>query len=379
MIRNLCRTLAFLLLILTVADTGYSGRPDLVEVRVGKNVFQGRVVAHNTSLFWLLQRDGRMRRLRMDSVSRFRSVTPRFRGFRAVDVKSALRREFGHGYAVVSTQHYVVVASPGDAKKFAEQFEKVYRTFVNYFGVRKFPIEKPKFPLVAVVFPDRAQFVKYARKDGVRIASRILGYYHPGSNRVALFDDSRTTLGRIEERTIGARPIPGVFVRPSGIASFKDTIVHEGTHQVAFNTGLHTRIGPTPRWLVEGLATVFEAPGIRNRRGERGATSRINPARFDGFRRYVAAGRKRGSLRQLIAGDSGITRNIHNFYAEAWALSYFLLETRSQNYSKYLRIVSGRDPLKPYPARDRTADFQQAFGTNIDRLERDFLRFMSRL
>ena len=379
MLRNLSRALACLLPILVVADTGYGGRPDLVEVQVGENTFQGKVVAHNKSLFWLLQRDGRMRRLRMDSVSRFRSVSPRFRGYRAVDIKSALRKEFGHDFAVVSTQHYVVVASPHDAKKFAEQFETVYRAFVTYFRARRFPIEKPKFPLVAIVFPDRAQFVKYARKDSVTIASRILGYYHPGSNRVALFDDPRLTLGKVEQRTIPVHSIPGLFARAGGSASLADTIVHEGTHQVAYNTGLHTRIGPTPRWVVEGLATVFEAPGVRNRRGGRGAKSRINPGRFDGFRRYVAAGRKRGSLRQFIAADTGITRNIHNFYAEAWALSYFLLETRSRNYSKFLRIVSGRDPRKPYPARDRTADFQQAFGTNIDRLERDFLRFMNRL
>ena len=30
------------------------------------------------------------------------------------------------------------------------------------------------------------------------------------------------------------------------------TIVHETTHQVAFNTGLHSRIGQTPKWVIEG-------------------------------------------------------------------------------------------------------------------------------
>src|SRR5262245_20690259 len=36
-------------------------------------------------------------------------------------------------------------------------------------------------------------------------------------------------------------------------AGLKDTMIHEATHQVAFNTGLHSRLGCNPKWVVEGL------------------------------------------------------------------------------------------------------------------------------
>ena len=45
-----------------------------------------------------------------------------------------------------------------------------------------------------------------------------------------------------------------------------DTIIHEAAHQTAFNTGVHTRCGDSPRWLVEGLGTMFEARKVRAQR-----------------------------------------------------------------------------------------------------------------
>ena len=40
-----------------------------------------------------------------------------------------------------------------------------------------------------------------------------------------------------------------------------DTIIHEATHQTAYNVGVHARFADQPRWLVEGLAMMFEAEG----------------------------------------------------------------------------------------------------------------------
>ena len=38
------------------------------------------------------------------------------------------------------------------------------------------------------------------------------------------------------------------------------TIVHEATHQIAFNSGLHVRFADNPLWLTEGMAMYFEGP-----------------------------------------------------------------------------------------------------------------------
>ena len=53
------------------------------------------------------------------------------------------------------------------------------------------------------------------------------------------------------------------------------TIVHEATHQIAFNCGMQQRYADIPLWLCEGMAVYFEAPDLaskvrlRYRRGVR--------------------------------------------------------------------------------------------------------------
>ncbi|MFN9752880.1 MAG: DUF1570 domain-containing protein [Planctomycetota bacterium] len=35
-------------------------------------------------------------------------------------------------------------------------------------------------------------------------------------------------------------------------------MVHEATHQIAFNTGIHSRFAPMPRWFTEGSCGALE-------------------------------------------------------------------------------------------------------------------------
>ena len=164
-------------------------------------------------------------------------------------------------------------------------------------------------------------------------------------------------------------------------AGLRDTMIHEATHQAAFNTGLHSRIGDNPHWVVEGLATVFEAPGIRQRNttGKASRMSRINRGRFVRFRNYMQHRRAAESLKSFIAGDTLYRRSKLDFYGQAWALSFYLLETRSSRYAGYLKQIAARDPLKTYTSQERVADFQSAFGDDLNSLETGFLRYMERL
>src|SRR5262249_7000897 len=107
-------------------------------------------------------------------------------------------------------------------------------------------------------------------------------------------------------------------------ASLKDTMIHEATHQAAFNTGLHSRIGETPKWVVEGLATVFEAPGIRNSGASANPKMRINRERFVWFGNFVRSRRKPQSLEAFLSGDDLFKSDALDAYSQAWALSFFL-------------------------------------------------------
>src|SRR5436190_8860041 len=118
----------------------------------------------------------------------------------------------------------------------------------------------------------------------------------PSSNRFALYESPESSLQsqlpptpsfpKAHASPVAGAELPWMHEEPWGTfqGSLKDTMIHEATHQVAFNTGLHSRIGENPRWVVEGLATVFEAPGVRNSGGGNGpARTRINHERFMTF------------------------------------------------------------------------------------------------
>ena len=62
-----------------------------------------------------------------------------------------------------------------------------------------------------------------------------------------------------------------------------NTIIHETTHQVGYNIGVHSRLGGTPIWIVEGLATVLEPSGMREKTGRQLQQGRINQERPSGL------------------------------------------------------------------------------------------------
>ena len=391
---RICLSLA---LVVAASGTLHASQP-LIEIEVGKDKLEGRVAAHGDSFFWLMGQDGRLHGVTNSTVTKFRQVSPHFSSWPATVLRDQLRRELGKSFDVVGTRHYTVCAV-GDrtARAYAETLEDLFRSFHMYFSVRGFKIDEPEFPLVAIVFPDYDSFEQYAQAEKVSASRLLKGYYLTTSNRIALYEDGAASAA--------LSPAPGVLHtsldrwRLEGGASFplrlssafdgqawgaveatlKDTIIHEGTHQVAFNTGLHSRIGQTPKWVVEGLATVFEAPGIRNAGASTGVKMRINRDRFVWFGNYSKSRRKPKALESFLAGDEFFKSDALDAYSEAWALSFFLIETRPRNYAEYLRTIAARDPLLVYSREERIADFRQTITKELPLLEAEFLRFIAQL
>jgi len=378
----------------------------LLELKVKNQTYQGRLVTADDDICWLIGRDGRLMSVELNKVRKHRAVSPRFRRFSTAELRDELRHEFGAQYEIIGTSHYLVVAKRGAAKQYADLFEDIFRSFYTYFSVRGPKIHQPEFPLVAIVFPDHLSFAQYCRKDGIRASSGLLGYYLFTSNRVALYDPGTDEISmndlhqsssestadwtrRFENPTATVRlPLSRSqrtrlpeFAASSGStpSGLRDTIVHETTHQVAFNTGLHSRIGESPRWVIEGLATVFESPGIRDATYGAPAKTRINRERYVWFGNYRKQRRKDNSLAAFVRSDRSFETSILDAYSQAWALSFFLVETRPSKYAKYLTAIADRDPLKPYSAAQRLEDFTAAFGRDLRSLEDEFLRFIDRL
>lgn len=221
-------------------------------------------------------------------------------------------------------------------------------------------MREPEFPLVAIAFASQDEFHRYALGEGSRLPSGVLGYYSPVSNRVCLFDSST-----------GQQTPQDWYLNA-------ETIIHEATHQTAFNTGVHGRFSTAPRWVIEGLGTLFEAEGVWNGRAAATLAARIAPDRLAGFRQ-AQAGRPAGACVEFFSGDRMFQVDPLAAYAEAWAWSFFLTETRPRQYAAYLQRVASRPAFEAYPAAQRLADFQACIGGDLRMLESYFLRYMDEL
>ena len=270
------------------------------------------------------------------------------------EMQNRLRIEFGHGYDVSTTQHFAVVHPHGPWDAWAERMETLYRTFVRAMNVRGIATKSPQVPMVAVVFRNREEYFKhYATSSGTKPHPGTLGHYDSISNRVFLYDDGHGT-------------------------DNINTVIHEATHQTANNVGVHRRHTVQPRWLVEGLAMMCEAPGMREAWSIHTRPQRITRSRLRHFL-SVLDQRPDDTLVRLVTSDAMFRSDPGAAYAEAWVLSFYLFEPRSQDYGRYLARVAARKQFSAYSAKARYADFVSAFGNDLKLLDAQLLRFVDEL
>lgn len=349
-----------LLIVMAVARVaGAAGPGWMLELKLDGRAVEGTPLGWDDKEVRLLGRDGRLWTFAPDKARDFRKTADRFRPYSVSELRAGLLREMGGDFEVTGTGHYLVVHPRGTRDLWAARFEDLYRSMVHYFSVRGFRMSEPAFPLVAVVCRDQAEFARYAAREGVAPGGGVLGYYSSETNRIALFDTGAGKSGAADWRQNAA------------------TVIHEATHQTAFNTGVHSRYAPPPAWLAEGLATMFEAPGVHDARSHPAQSDRVNRGRLDQFRKSVAPAHQPKLLENLVASDEVFRRAPGAAYAEAWALTFFLVETEPGKFAAYLAKTAARPAFSDYPAAQRTADFTAVFGADWRMLEARFLRFIA--
>lgn len=353
---------AFLVLLLLSSPLPLAAGVPLVELKTADGCVRGRVVAKDDNFALLLDRDGVLQPVPLAGVTGYSVAEPTFRPYSSVDMRDKLLRIVGSGASAdaVATPHYVVVGQAAAAEVVGEALEGVYDGYRWYCSTRDFPASQPEFPLVAIVFPNRATFDAYCRADGVQPSASLQGYYRDTTNRFVCYQSGESAGGRIT-------------------GNLKDTLVHEAIHQVAFNTGLHVRGGQMPTWVAEGFATALEPDSARRPlRSESRPLDRANRERLHRFLRSADAP-ERLRPQDLIASDVAFDAAPLDAYAAAWALTFYFMETKPTAYGHYLRTLAGRDPLAEYTAEQRTADFRAAFGTDWKMLDAEITRFHKRV
>src|SRR5690606_8809538 len=110
-----------------------------------------------------------------------------------------------------------------------------------------------------------------------------------------------------------------------------------------FNTGMNTRFADNPVWLTEGIAMCAET-WQADADPQQPVAGGINLLRQDQLR--AIPHRRKLSIADLVGDDKRFveTRTAKESYAEAWALTYFLLETRPREFAAYLQAISKHPP-----------------------------------
>ena len=329
----------------------------------------------------LLTPDGQLWTLQPEDILARSPADSPMQALSSEEIYTQMKLQATAGFKVHKTPHYVIIYNTNDiyAQWVGEMYEGLYRKFHNFWKSKKIELEEPRFPLVAIVFNTKEAYLAYAEREIGETATALIGYYNMQTNRMISFDmTGMAGLAVGGGRVNSTQMINQAFSQP-GAERTLATNVHEAVHQLSFNTGLQVRLADNPLWFSEGMAMFFETPDTSSTRG--GATiGKINYHNLRLFANYLPK-RPADSLTTLITDDSRLQnpKTASDAYSESWALTYFLLKTKSKQYVAYLESLRTLPPLTDSTPRDRVALFKQHFGDDLTKLDNDFISFTRKL
>jgi hypothetical protein len=342
-----------------------------------KSELEGRIeVEAQDGGVLLLTRDGVLWPLPKEEIAERRKDDKPFKPFTREELAKKLTSDLP-GFRIHQTKHYVFCynTSPAYAQWVGALYERLYGAFYNYWKLRKFELHEPEFPLVALVFENQESYAQYCRKELGEATKSIIGYYSLQSNQVNMYDLTGIEELRIRGDRGSAARINAILSQPAAERTVA-TIIHEATHQLAYNSGLEARFADNPFWVSEGIAIYFETPDLQSSKGWRsiGGVNRHNLFNF----RKTLRDRPEDSLTTLLSDDKRFRdpATAADAYAEAWALNYFLLRTREAKYIDYVKELAKQPQLVEEGAEFRLAMFKKHFGSDLGELNTEFLRYM---
>lgn len=236
--------------------------------------------------------------------------------------------------------------------------EQLAFDYLKHFKARGFEVELPQDRLILVAFNDDRSFGKFLKLPSLMQA----GAQGIGAQPSGAYDRSTNLLNVFDWRNAP------MYSRPANRNA--QTLAHEGTHQLTFNTGLLDRAAVPPLCVVEGLGTYGEARKVIGPSD----LGRLNVQRLDDLaklRRVVDW----IPLTELLASDSlfreGLVARLMLAYAQSWVLVHFLLNTEEwiPKFRDYLKTSgAGKSPeLRLDEARKHLGDLD-----DLDRALKDY-------
>ncbi len=355
---NLATSLTFALLLIgqfVSIRSASAQSSEMIGLVVKGKKFTGQILHRDSETLSLLRRDGAVASYPAMDVDRVVELGKALRPYSADELEKRLDNEFSQDYSVRVTENFAVVYPSSSAFGWPGAFERMYRQFVYYFEARSFALKSPDFPLIAVVLKTRAEFDRYLKQTALRDQTNVVGFYSVQSNRIITYDQAAME-PRLDQQNL-------------------TTVIHEATHQSAYNTGVHSRFQPQPRWVSEGLATMFEAKGVHNSAEFPEQRDRLAADYFGNLQHLIATNTFRGKIESLIRSDEIFDSDPKSAYAIAWGLTFFLAENCPHEYQTYLREITQRGSISNFNAEHRSGQFFSVFGDELRGLETRMIRF----
>jgi hypothetical protein len=301
------------------------------------------------------------------------------------------------GMKIETSDHYILMhdlpppkrgetrTSPKDR---LQLLERVYAAFMFTFMARGVDLEIPQQKLPIVFFANYKDYMQFSiRQDaGLAMAS---GYWSP-INNIGVFYDFETDdvveafkkedkairdlFEQAKRQSLGGRSelkhLADTFATLTKL--YRDNkndevLTHECTHQLAGNTGLFPRGVYIPKWVHEGLATYFETPS----EGVWSGPGTVNPLRLRFYKELHAAGvaSQIANVDFVVSDDlfmlgfrSGNHALILHAYAQAWAMTYFLMKSHPDKLIEYYRKLGEMPPDQELSAQELLELFDSVFG-----------------
>lgn len=308
---------------------------------------------------------------------------------------------------VMRSKHYIMLhdtdATPHPRTKRTRAEERlrlleiVYESFMMKFCINGVDLEIPEEPLMVVLFGDHQDYLRFVTLLSPELASTA-GFYLLKEKIVFFFDQGTTddfkelaVISQIlkksrDEAVRTRRPGAKDVIRLSDTVELLleleqtnedvSTVSHEASHQLANNTGLFTYGKYTPTWAAEGIGTYFETP----RSAAWGGIGAVNEQRLDWYRvlgRFPAI-----SNIPVIVSDRVFSRAEDGFdqmhaYAQAWALTHFLMEHHFEELMAYYQEVQLLDvDSGDLTEQDLVNVFYKCFAGDPAELERRWKLYM---
>ena len=351
---------------------------DTIEfVRNGQEAcVEGNVLGVFTDKIWFEGRDTQHFILEKSALLQWDKSRAKLPLYSSAQLRAHLRRELGAGFYIHKTPNYMIVynCTSEYAEQAGELLERTRKVFVSYFRNKGgFRFVSPRQPLIAIIYHTRDQFAEAIRAE-IPGMSWNSGLYSHHTNRIYMYERDSSVRAPLGQGA-GARTTSSAAGSTPG-TKYIDVVIHEGIHQLAYNTGFHKRYAFNPVWFVEGMAMYFQYQ-MRPSAEEQSTATSLDHYRMRLFGNEFAQLEK-GFLADLVVNDEPFRDRARSAkaYARAWALTYYLMRSKTRSYASYVRLLNNR-PQRPYPADERLADFRKAFGKSPDGLEMDFRRYMA--